>query len=123
MSEMLSVEMVFVCPGATESGALMAYLQTISGPGSLLLVENLDVNASLGAFKTEKVVSLVLVFSGNIAMGVVGNAVYDALKAAPNAQCVVSGEPLDKATAADKAKLDEKVRASAQLRKGGLAGH
>ena len=123
MSEMQSVEVVFVCSDAGESDALFAYLNAMTAPGGSVVVEGLEVNTAIGAFKSDKVISLVLAFSGSIVTGVVGNAVYDALKAAPHAQCVVAGEPIDKATAADKAKLDEKVRASAQPRRGGIAGH
>ena len=122
MSDFQSVEVVLVCSEPSEADALLAQLRGLTGAGGAVLVEGLAVNTELGAFKTGKVITFVLVFSGGVANGVVGNAVYDVLKSAVTSQCVIAGELVDKATAADKAKLEAKVRASAQQRSGRIAG-
>lgn len=123
MSDLKSVEVVLVCSDPSEADALHAQLRALASSGGALVVEGLAVNAELGAFKTGKVITFVLVFSGGVANGVVGNAVYDVLKSAVTSQCVIAGQPVDKATAADKAKLEDKVRASAQPHGGRIAGH
>jgi hypothetical protein len=123
MSDFQSVEFVLVCSEPSEADALVVQLRELGGAGGAILVEGLAVNPELGAFKTGKVITFVLVFSGGIANGVVGNAVYDVLKSAVTSQCVIAGQPVDNATAADKAKLEAQVRASAKPHSGRIAGH
>lgn len=123
MSDLQSVEVVLVCSDPGEADTLFKQLQGLTTPGGDLVVNGLTVNAELGAFKTGKVITFVLVFSGGVANGVVGNAVYDVLKSAVTSQCVIAGEPVDKSTAADKSKLEAKVRAGAQPHSNRTAGH
>lgn len=123
MSDLQSVEVVFVCPDAGEAEALYAQLEALTSPGGELAIEGLELNTELGAVKSTKVITFALVFGSGIANGVVGNAVYDVLKSTLTSQCVIAGEPVDKSTAADKAKLEAKVRASAQPHSGRIAGH
>lgn len=123
MSDLQSVEVVFVCSDPSEAEALYAQLEALKGPGGALAVDGLELNTELGAVKSTKVITFALVFGSGVANGVVGNAVYDVLKSAVTSQCVIAGEPVDKATAADKAKLEAKVRASAQPHTGRVAGH
>lgn len=118
MRDLQSVEIVFVCPDPSEAEALYAQLKALKGPGGALAVDGLELNTELGAVKSTKVITFALVFGSGVANDVVGNAVYDVLKSALTSQCVIAGEPLDKATAADKAKLEAKVRASAKPQPG-----
>ncbi len=97
-----------------DAKALLDYLQTLGASVGALEVENLSTAPVLGAVKGQRVISFVLAFSQGVAAGVVGNAVYEALKSATGAQCVIAGEPVDKATAADKATLEAKIKSSAK---------
>lgn len=123
MSDTQAVEMVFVCSVAEEAEALLAYLRTLNGPACPIVVDNLAVDTSIGAFKNEKVISFVLSFSLNAAAGVVGNTVYNALTAAPSATCVVGGEAVDKKAASNKAEIEAKVRSAAKPSSGRAVGH
>ena len=113
MSDLRAVDVVFVCVDPKESEALLAALRAIAGSGGLF-IENLSVDATLGAVRSEKIITFVLAFSGSIATGVIGNAVYDVLKSSVTSQCVIAGEPIGKSLAADKEKLEAQVRTRAQ---------
>jgi hypothetical protein len=123
MSDLQSVEVVFVCPDPSEAGTLRAQLEALKSRDGELFVDSLELNAELGAFKSTKIVTFALVFSSGVTQGVIGNAIFAALNSAPTSQCVIAGEPVDKSTAADKAKLETKVRASAQPHSGRIVGH
>jgi hypothetical protein len=110
-----SVEIVVVCPNQ-EADALLSYLHGLTDPGGEVVVEGILVKATTAAFKSEKIVSFVLSFTVGVANGVVGNALYDALKSAPTAQCMVVRDPLSREVARDAQALDDKLHSAAKPR-------
>ena len=106
------VEFSFMTSSATEAEALIAALRGIKQEG--ISFEDIDCASELSAVKGDKIVTAVLLFSLNVANGVIGNAVYDALKASPSAKCVANDIALTAKDAEDKAQLEEKLRAAAR---------
>jgi hypothetical protein len=114
MDHMQSVGMVFVCAVPEEAEALHAFLSSASPTPDALRVQDLTVENTLGAFSNEKVLHFMLFMAIDVAVGVAGNFVYDAIKAAPSATCVVGDAVVDRATASSPAALDAQVRAAAR---------
>ncbi len=114
MSDFQSVEVVLVVSDPNEAQELFERLEALKSSSGEVVVDDLEMNTELGGFKSKRVISLALVFAGGVANGVVGNAVYDTLKNSKTVQCIVGGQPVDKATAEDKNKLDAHVRSVAK---------
>jgi len=114
MSSQQIIDLTFVTSSAQEADALLAVLRDLAKDAGPLAVSEVFSDSSAGAVSREIIVVAVLTFSLDVAVGVVGNAVYDALVASPSAQCVANETPLSIKDAQDKAQLEAKLRAAAR---------
>ncbi|WP_250495415.1 hypothetical protein [Caballeronia sp. GAWG1-1] len=106
------VEFSFMTPSASEAEALLAVLRSIKQDD--ISFDDIDCASELSAVKGDKIVTAVLLFSLNVANGVIGNAIYDALKASPSAKCVANDISLTAKDVEDKAQLEAKLKAAAR---------
>jgi len=106
------LEFSFMTSSDSEAESLLAVLRGMKQDG--ISFEDIDCASELSAVKSDKIVTAVLLFSLNVANGVIGNAVYDALKASPSVKCVANDIALTAKDAEDKAQLEEKLKAAAR---------
>lgn len=115
------VELAFVVSSDAEANALAAQLQSRLADIASVHIASLSIDDIPGAVSSRKVIVAIIGFTVNLANGVLGSAIYDAMRGSPDAQCVVGEKALTAEEAKDPVKLDARVRNSAKSAPG--VGH